>query len=67
MGHKGYEMSVELRITALKNLMVGRARDLYEDWVDSLVKQDTDTEWRALVNKVQDYATRRRLEAGYKG
>ena len=23
MGHKGYEMSVKLRVTALKNLMVG--------------------------------------------
>ena len=42
MGHKGYEMSVKLRGTTLNNLMVGRARDLYEDWVDSLVKQDTD-------------------------
>ena len=27
-GHKGYDMSVQLKVTALKMMMVGRAKDL---------------------------------------
>ena len=30
--HKGYEMSYRLRVTALKMLMIGRARDQFEIW-----------------------------------
>ena len=30
--HKGYDMSYRLRVTALKMLMIGRARDQFEQW-----------------------------------
>ncbi len=60
--HKGYNLDQRLKVTALKMLMVGRARDHFEQWE---VDYDPDKEgsWRILVNKVQEYATRRRLEA----
>ena len=61
--HKGYDLPVRLKVTAMKNLMVGRAKDSYEDWVESKIKSESEDEWKDLVNKVQDYATRRRLEA----
>ena len=61
--HKGYDPPVRLKITAMKNLMVGRAKDSYEDWVESKVRNESEEEWKDLVNKVQDYAARRRLEA----
>ena len=61
--HKGYFLNVRLRVTALKMLMTGRAKDLYEDWEDSIMTTDSEACWEQLVNKVSDYATRRRLEA----
>ena len=61
-GHKGYEMSYRLRVTALKMLMVGRARDQFELWKEES-REDTDDTWKKLLMKVQDYATPRRLQA----
>ena len=46
-------------------MMVGRARDMYEQWEEDMTDDD-ETSWRKLVNRVQDYATRRRLEATVK-
>jgi len=63
-GHKGYEMSYRLRVTALKMLMIGKAKDNFEQWEEEL-RDDTEDNWKRLLGKVQDYATRRRLEANY--
>ena len=60
--HKGYQMSIRIRVTALKMLMVGRARDQFEVWGEG-IKDDDEGTFVDLLNKVQDYATRRRLEA----
>ena len=38
--HPGYCMYVHLKVMAIKKLMVGRAKDLYEDWVDTIIKED---------------------------
>ena len=66
--HPGYGMHVNLRVTALKQLMVGRARYQFEMWEESLKSQGSDDmQWKWILNKVQDYATRRRLEANMKG
>ena len=62
--HKGYEMSYRLRVTALRMLTIGRARDQFEIWEEEC-RADTEDNWRKLLGKVQDYATRRRLEANY--
>ena len=61
-------MSIQLRVTALKMLMVGRAKDQFEIWeqdVPRVMDDDAveDKAWNELLGKVQDYATRRRLEA----
>ena len=70
--HKGYRMSIQLRVTALKMLMIGRAKDQFESWEQDMPKNmdndaDEDKAWNELLGKVQDYATRRRLEANMKG
>ena len=57
-------MSYRLRVTALKMLMVGRARDQFEIWEEEY-RDDADDNSKKLLSKVQDYATRRRLEANY--
>ena len=44
--------------------MVGRARDQFELWEEEY-RHDTEDNWKKLLGKVQDYATRRRLEANY--
>jgi D-3-phosphoglycerate dehydrogenase len=62
--HKGYEMSYRLRVTALKMIMIGKAKDHFEQWEEEL-RDDTEDNWKKLLGKVQDYATRRRLEANY--
>ena len=51
--YKGYDLPVQLIITALKNLMVGRAKDSYEDWVDSKVNCESRKEWSDFGDKVQ--------------
>ena len=66
--HKGYRMSIQLRVTALKMLMIGRAKDQFEIWEQDVPRVmdsdvDEDKAWNDLLGKVQDYATRRRLEA----
>ena len=53
-----------MRVTALKMLIIGRARDQLEQWEEEC-REDTDDNWKKLLGKVQDYATRRRLEAKY--
>ena len=45
-------------------LMIGRARDEFELWGQEC-REDIDDNWKELLGKVQDYATRRRLEANY--
>ena len=40
--HPGYSMHVNLRITALKQLMVGRAKDQFEMWEENLKSQGSD-------------------------
>ena len=57
-------MSYRLRVTALNMLMIGKARDEFEQWEEEL-KDDNEDNWKKLLGKVQDYATRRRLEANY--
>ena len=44
--------------------MVGRARDQFELWEEEH-RDDTEDNWKKLLVKVHDYATRRRLEANY--
>ena len=66
--HKGYRMIIRLRVTALKMLMIGRAKDQFELWEQDMPKimdddAAEDKAWNELLGKVQDYATRRRLEA----
>ena len=58
--HNGYELSTRLKMTALKMLMVGRAKDRYELWEDSMPKGSDEEDFKKLVGKVQDYATRKR-------
>ena len=41
--HRGYFLNVRLRVTALKMLMIGRAKDLNEDWEDSIMTSDSET------------------------
>jgi len=62
--HMGYEMSNRLRVTALKILMIGRARGQFELWEEGW-REDNDDKWKKLLLKVQDYAACRRLEANY--
>ena len=62
--HRGYEMSYRLRVTALNMLTVGRARDQFELWEEEY-RDDIEDNWKKLLVKVHDYATRRRLEANY--
>ena len=45
-------------------LMVGRARDQFELWEEEC-REDNDATWKKFKMKVQDYSTRRRLEANY--
>ena len=59
-------MNIILRVTALKMLMIGRAKGQFEIWEES-VRDDDEGTWADLLNRVQDYATRRRLEANLKG
>ena len=62
--HPGYSMHVNLKVTALKQLMVGRAKDQFETWEEDMKNQGVeDNQWRWMLGKVQEYATRRRLEA----
>ena len=62
--HPGYSMHVNLKVTALKQLMVGRAKDHFETWEEDMKNQGVeDNQWRWILGKVQEYATRRRLEA----
>jgi len=63
-GHQGFELSYRLRVTALKMLMIGKAKDNFEQWEEEL-KEDNEDNWKKLLGKVQDYATRRRHEANY--
>ena len=42
--------------------MVGRAKDQFEIWEES-VRDDEEDSWNELLNRVHDDATRRRLEA----
>jgi len=63
-GHRGYEMSYKLKVTALKMLMIGRAKEIYEQWEEEF-KGDNEDDWKILLVKVQDYATRKRLEANH--
>ena len=66
--HPGYSMRVNLKGTALKQFMVGRAKNQFEMREESLKDQGSeDSQWKWIVNKVQDYATRRRLEANMEG
>ena len=70
--HRGYKMSIQLKVTAVKMLMVGRAKDQFETWEQEIPKgmkteDEEDKAWIALLGKVQDYATRRRLEANMRG
>ena len=60
--HKGYEMSYKLKVTLLKIQMVGRARGHYVLW-DEEYKEYNDDTWKRWLLRVQDYATKRRLEA----
>jgi len=48
----------------LKILMIGKAKDNFEQWEEEL-KDDNEDNWKKLLGKVQDYATRRRLDANY--
>ena len=54
-------MSYRLRVTALKIRMIG---DHLGQWEEEL-KDDNEDNWKKLLGKVQDDATRRRLEANY--
>ena len=60
--HKGYELSTRLKMTALKMLMVGRAKDHFEQW-EAEYKEDDPEGYKVLLDKIMEYATRRRLEA----
>ena len=42
--------------------MVGRARGHHELWEEEY-KEDSDDNWNTLLMRVQDYATKRRLES----
>ena len=57
-------MSYRLRVTALNMLMICRARDKFELWEEEC-RDDNEDNFKKLLGKVQDYATRRRLEANY--
>ena len=48
----------------MKMLMIGRARNQSELWEEEC-RGDNEDNWKKLLGKVQDYATRRRLEANY--
>ena len=57
-------MHVNLKVTALKQPMIGRAKDQFAMWEEELKdKGDEDSQWRWILGRVQEYATRRRLEA----
>ena len=45
--HRGYDMSYKLQVTALKMLMVGRARHHFELWEEEY-KADSDDDWKKL-------------------
>ena len=47
-GHKGYEMSYRLRVTALKMLMIGKAKDNFEQWEEEL-KDDSEDNWKKVA------------------
>jgi hypothetical protein len=46
-------MSYRLRVAALKMLMIGKAKDNFEQWEEEL-KDDNEDNWKRLLSKVQD-------------
>ena len=65
--HPGYSMHVNRRVTALKQLMVGRAEDQFEmreESMKSLGNGDSQRKW--ILNKAQDHATKLRLQTNMK-
>ena len=56
-----YELPPLFKVTALRQLMIGRAKDNFESWMGD---EDSDTEsgFNNILNKVRDFARRRKLD-----
>ena len=66
--HPSDSTHVNLRVTALKQLMVGKVRYQFEMWEESMKAQGSEhSQWKRILNNFQDYATRRRLDANMQG
>jgi len=56
-----YKLSDPFKITALKIMMVGRAREHFEQ-----IELNEGADYSKVLNQCKEYATRRRLEANMK-
>jgi len=56
-----YKLSSLYKVTALRQLMVGKAIDHFEIWQAS-IKPENDQGFRELIGKVKDFARRKRLD-----
>ena len=54
-----YVLAPLFRVTALRQMMIGRAKDHCEIWQSEI--SDDETGFNALLDKVKDYARRRNL------
>ena len=60
--HPGFDLGYRMKIAALKELMVGKAKEQFEMWEGEHRTVDEEV-WQKLLGKAREYATRRRLEA----
>ena len=61
---EGYKLSGVFKITALKSMMVGKAKDMFEIWEqDEKIKSERNENMRfgMLLSKVRDYASKEDL------
>ena len=60
-----YKVCVAFRRAALSNMLIGRARDMLDQWEEQVTgggELRSELQWDQLIKKVMDYAARRRLE-----
>ena len=64
--HKGYGLAVQYKMVALESLMVGKAKDQFDTWKETMEGSESEESFRKLVNKAREYATKKRLESNMK-
>ena len=60
-----YDLNVAFKVAAVKSLMVGRAKDMFDQWEEMISgggEIASEKQWDSLISKVTEYAARRRLE-----